>query len=217
MSAFDLSLRAGARRQVCGLCFLVLVGIAAWLGLGRERPALRAAEPAAPGRQAGEPVGSVDDRELLKAGGDDANWLLYGRTYSAQRYSALNQINAKNVSRLIPVWTFQTGVLDGFECTPLVIDGIMYLTTPWNHGYAIDCKTGSQIWHYQKLLPENLALCCDAVNRGFRRLGRQALHGDTRRPSGLPRPQQRRRGLGRADHCAGRGGEGGRRYLQAGL
>ena len=58
-------------------------------------------------------------------------------------------------------------MLDGFECTPLVIDGIMYLTTPWNHAYAIDCKTGSQLWHYQKSLPENLALCCDAVNRGF--------------------------------------------------
>ena len=43
----------------------------------------------------------------------------------------------------------------------------MYVTTPWNHGYAIDCKTGSQLWHYQKSLPENLALCCDAVNRGF--------------------------------------------------
>ena len=43
----------------------------------------------------------------------------------------------------------------------------MYVTTPWNHAYAIDAKTGSQLWHYQKSLPENLALCCDAVNRGF--------------------------------------------------
>ena len=92
---------------------------------------------------------------------------MYGRTYNAHRYSPLKQINKKNVARLIPVWTFQTGVLDGFECTPLVIDGIMYVTTPWNHAYAIDCKTGSQLWHYQKSLPENLALCCDAVNRGF--------------------------------------------------
>ncbi len=92
---------------------------------------------------------------------------MYDRTYNAHRYSALKQINKKNVSQLHPVWTFQTGVLDGFECTPLVIDGIMYVTTPWNHAYAIDCKTGSQLWHYQKSLPENLALCCDAVNRGF--------------------------------------------------
>ena len=125
-----------------------------------SRPPRRAAAAA-------EPVGAVDDDDLLKAGANDANWLMYGRTYDAHRYSPLKQINTKNVARLIPVWTFQTGVLDGFECTPLVIDGIMYVTTPWNHAYAIDCKTGSQLWHYQKSLPENLALCCDAVNRGF--------------------------------------------------
>ena len=114
-----------------------------------------------------EPVGAVDPDDLLKATLNDANWLMYGRTYDAHRYSPLKQIDARNVSRLLPVWTFQTGVLDGFECTPLVIDGIMYVTTPWNHAYAIDAKSGNQLWHYQKSLPENLALCCDAVNRGF--------------------------------------------------
>jgi alcohol dehydrogenase (cytochrome c) len=113
------------------------------------------------------PVGSVAEKDLLGAAGNTGNWLMYGRTYDAQRHSPLNQVNKKNVNRLIPVWTFQTGVLDGFECTPLIIDGIMYITTPWNHAYAIDCKTGSQIWHYEKSLPQNLALCCDAVNRGF--------------------------------------------------
>ena len=103
----------------------------------------------------------------MKAAANNDNWLTYGRTYNGHRYSPLKQIDTKNVGRLVPAWTFQTGVLDGFECTPLVIDGIMYLTTPWDHGYAVDCKTGSQLWHYQKSLPENLALCCDAVNRGF--------------------------------------------------
>ena len=126
---------------------------------------LAAQEQSSPGGT--EPVGSVDEKALLSAGGNNANWLMYGRTYSAHRYSPLKEINKQNVKHLMPVWTFQTGVLDGFECTPLVIDGVMYITTPWNHGYAIDCKTGSQLWHYQKSLPENLALCCDAVNRGF--------------------------------------------------
>jgi|TARA_B100000959_G_C14968261_1_gene618678 alcohol dehydrogenase (cytochrome c) len=112
-------------------------------------------------------MGSVDDDDLLQAQGNNGNWLMYGRTYDSQRHSGLKQVNRENVSKLVPVWTFQTGVLDGFECTPLVVDGIMYITTPWNHAYAIDCKTGSQLWHYQKSLPENLALCCDAVNRGF--------------------------------------------------
>jgi len=117
--------------------------------------------------QPADPVGNVDDKALRAADKNTANWLMYGRTYDAHRFSPLDQINKKNVKRLIPVWTFQTGVLDGFECTPLIIDGIMYISTPWNHAYAIDCKTGSQIWHYQKSLPENLALCCDAVNRGL--------------------------------------------------
>ena len=116
-----------------------------------------------------EPLDAVDERELLAAADDNANWLMYGRTYNSQRFSPMKQINKDNVSRLAPVWTFQTGVLDGFECTPLVIDGIMYITTPWNYGFALDCKTGAQVWqpHYQKSLPENMALCCDAVNRGF--------------------------------------------------
>ena len=114
-----------------------------------------------------EPVGPVDDEDLLTAQDNNGNWLMYGRTYDSQRHSGLNQINKENVAELLPAWTFQTGVLDGFECSPLVIDGIMYITTPWNHAYAIDCKTGSQLWHYEKSLPENLALCCDAVNRGF--------------------------------------------------
>jgi alcohol dehydrogenase (cytochrome c) len=122
---------------------------------------------AAPAVKESEPVGDVDEKDLLGAQENNGNWLMYDRTYNAHRYSSLAQINKTNVARLQPVWTFQTGVLDGFECTPLVIDGIMYVTTPWNHAYAIDCKTGSQLWHYQKSLPENLALCCDAVNRGF--------------------------------------------------
>ena len=167
MSAMDLSFRAHARRQACGFCVLVALCFAAWLILAGGWK-LRAVESAAKAQQpAAEPVGAVDENDLTKAATNDANWLMYGRTYDGHRYSPLNQINTKNVARLIPVWTFQTGVLDGFECTPLVIDGIMYLTTPWNHAYAVDCKTGSQLWHYQKSLPENLALCCDAVNRGF--------------------------------------------------
>ncbi len=112
-------------------------------------------------------VGAVESDDLLSAASNNSNWLMYGRTYDSQRHSSLKQINKKNVAQLIPLWTFQTGVLDGFECSPLVIDGVMYITTPWNHAYAIDCLTGSQLWHYQKSLPENLALCCDAVNRGF--------------------------------------------------
>ena len=166
MSVLHLSLRALTYHRARDLALVVVLGTATWLGLGDWW--LHAFGLVATAQQpTAEPVGSVDESDLLKSSGNEANWLMYGRTYNGHRYSTLSQINTKNVVRLIPVWTFQTGVLDGFECTPLVIDGIMYVTTPWNHGYAIDCKTGSQLWHYQKSLPENLALCCDAVNRGF--------------------------------------------------
>src|ERR1043166_9342999 len=87
---------------------------------------------------------------LLKADQDANNWLTYGKDYRSTRFSSLKQVDDSNVKKLVPKWTFQTGVLDGFECTPLVVDGIMYLTTPWNHAFAIDAKTGRELWHYQK-------------------------------------------------------------------
>ena len=169
MSISPQPVRAFARLRPRGVIVVLTLCLVASAGLTGLRLLARETDAKT---ELAEPVGAVDDDDLLKAGSNNANWLMYGRTYDAQRYSPLDQVNAKNVARLIPVWTFQTGVLDGFECTPLVIDGIMYVTTPWNHAYAIDCKTGSQLWHYQKSLPENLALCCDAVNRGF------AAHGD---------------------------------------
>ncbi len=180
MIAFHHSFRSFAALRPCLRCTPLLLAI---LLAGCARlPAQVSTEPVAredeKKAEQAEPVGSVSEKDLLNAASNNDNWLMYGRTYDAQRYSPLDQINKKNVNRLVPVWTFQTGVLDGFECTPLVIDGIMYVTTPWNHAYAIDCKTGSQLWHYQKSLPENLALCCDAVNRGFATLGRSALHDD---------------------------------------
>jgi alcohol dehydrogenase (cytochrome c) len=160
-------------RGASWIAFLLFACSPIGCGLPSEEPATESAprsqaseKPQAAEEKSG-PVGAVNENHLLHAADNNANWLLYGRTYNAHRYSPLKQINKENVTRLTPQWTFQTGVLDGFECTPLVIDGIMYVTTPWNHGYAIDCKTGSQLWHYQKSLPENMALCCDAVNRGF--------------------------------------------------
>src|SRR5262249_40312595 len=63
-------------------------------------------QPAQGGGKKAERVGSVDDKALVNAAGNTANWLMYGRTYDANRYSPLDQINKKNVKRLIPVWTF---------------------------------------------------------------------------------------------------------------
>jgi alcohol dehydrogenase (cytochrome c) len=102
---------------------------------------------------------------------DSTKWLTYSGTYDGQRHSPLTQITPENVSRLTPQWTFQTGLLGSFQATPLVIDGVIYITGFNNNAWAIDARSGRQIWRYRRQLPEELILCCGPVNRGFAALG----------------------------------------------
>ena len=104
-------------------------------------------------------------------GADPERWLHYSGDYSGQRHSPLTQITPGNVGQLLPQWAFQTGVLGKFETTPLVIDGILYVTGPNNTAWALDARTGRQIWRYSRELPEGLNVCCGRVNRGFAALG----------------------------------------------
>ncbi|MCB9385176.1 MAG: PQQ-dependent dehydrogenase, methanol/ethanol family [Bryobacterales bacterium] len=113
----------------------------------------------------------VDNARLLSAEGDHENWLMYGRDYGNGRYSPLSQINRDNVGALVPVWSFQTGVADGLHNTPLVIDGLIFLSTAWNHLFAIDARTGAELWHYKRALPQELKYCCGPVNWGVAVLG----------------------------------------------
>jgi alcohol dehydrogenase (cytochrome c) len=112
------------------------------------------------------PAVSVPPERLLRAEQDVSNWLMYGRDFGNQRFSPLDQINRENVRNLVPVWSFQTGVPDGLEATPLVVDGVIFLSTSWNHVYAIDARTGAELWHYRRKLPAKLRYCCGPVNRG---------------------------------------------------
>jgi alcohol dehydrogenase (cytochrome c) len=83
-------------------------------------------------------------------GATRADWPSYGGTSSAWRYSALNQITTANVKSLAPVWTFQTGEYgDGLTSTPIVINGVMYISTPRNQVFALDAATGRVIWNYK--------------------------------------------------------------------
>src|SRR2546425_8900760 len=91
----------------------------------------------------------VSDARLLNAYQDATNWLLYGRDYSNQRYSPLDQINVGNVKTLIPKWAYRTGKVGSFQTSPLVVDGVMYATTPFNHVVALDARNGTQIWRYE--------------------------------------------------------------------
>jgi quinohemoprotein ethanol dehydrogenase len=114
-------------------------------------PADQAATPA------GEPAG--------------ANWSVYGGNLYNQRYSSLDQISTSNVAALKGAWTFHTegnSAATSFESSPVVVDGTMYVTGPQSQVYALDAKTGQQLWKYTPALSGTAALplCCGQVNRG---------------------------------------------------
>src|ERR1700681_2820593 len=78
----------------------------------------------------------------------------YGGTSLAWRYSSLDQVNTSNVKKLAPVWAFQTGDYDmGLQSTPIVIDGVLYLSTSRNQLFALEGATGQLIWQYKYPLP----------------------------------------------------------------
>jgi len=110
----------------------------------------------------------VDDKRLLSAADDGANWLTYGRTYSEQRFSPLNQINDKNVGRLGLEWSADLDTARGQEATPIVVDGVLYISTAWSMVKAFDAASGKPLWSYDPQVPREklVEICCDAVNRG---------------------------------------------------
>ena len=95
-------------------------------------------------------------------------WLSYGRTYSEQRFSPLDQINTANVKQLGVAWDFRTYTVRGLEGTPLVANGVMYVTGSWSKLWALDAKTGKELWSYDPKVPGSWGryACCDVVNRG---------------------------------------------------
>jgi alcohol dehydrogenase (cytochrome c) len=108
---------------------------------------------------------------LLKAADEPHNWLTYSGAYSSHRYSRLDQINPANVGNLELKWVFQAQSLEKFGATPLVVDGVMYVTQANNHVIALDAKTGRVFWIYQYPSSPDLKLCCGQVNRGLAILG----------------------------------------------
>jgi alcohol dehydrogenase (cytochrome c) len=116
-------------------------------------------------------VAQVSYERLALAAREPENWLMYSGTYMSQRYSALDQIAPANVRTLEQKWVFQAESLQKFETTPLVLDGIMYLTQPPNDVVALDARTGRIFWIYQYKPAPDSKPCCGAVNRGLAILG----------------------------------------------
>ena len=105
---------------------------------------------------------SVSHGNSSSASAEDAGWASYGHDAGGTRYSAAAQINRENVAQLKVAWTYRTGALDGidddlkrnaaFEATPILVDGRLYLSTPFDHVIALEPETGKKIWEYDPKL-----------------------------------------------------------------
>lgn len=109
---------------------------------------------------------SVTQDMLNRAATDGNNFLHTNGNYAQTRYYPSRQINVGNVRKLRPAWIFQTEIKESQETTPIVVNGIMYITTSFNHVYALDAKTGRQIWHYKHKMGPITTYCCGPNNRG---------------------------------------------------
>ena len=108
----------------------------------------------------------VTQAMLDAAAGDAKNWIHSNGSYEQTRYYPGAQINKANVGKLKPAFVFQTAVLESMETAPIVVDGVMFLTTSFNHVYAIDAVTGEEYWHYKHKLGPIVTVCCGNNNRG---------------------------------------------------
>ena len=115
---------------------------------------------------AGFAQADVSQAQLNAADKDGNNFLHSNANYANSRYYAAKQITTSNVASLRPAFTFQTEVLESMETAPIVVDGTMYITTSYNHVYAIDPVTGKQKWHYKHKMGPVTTYCCGPNNRG---------------------------------------------------
>jgi quinohemoprotein ethanol dehydrogenase len=110
----------------------------------------------------------ADDALIANAAAHPEQWLTHGLNYNEDRYSLLTQINKDNIKQLGLAWVTDLGSKRGLEATPLVADGIMYVSGAWSTVFAIDAATGKQLWKYDPKVRGGQAenVCCDVVNRG---------------------------------------------------
>lgn len=117
---------------------------------------------------------AVTDEDILNDQASPEDIVSYGMGQQGQRFSPIKDLNADNIQFLQPAWAFSFGSekMRGQESQPMIKDGVMYVTASYSRVYAIDAKTGEEIWQYDARLPDGIMPCCDVVNRGV------ALYGD---------------------------------------
>jgi PQQ-dependent dehydrogenase (methanol/ethanol family) len=108
----------------------------------------------------------VSQAMLDAAESNEKDWLHSNMAYTNSRYHAADQITARNVGNMRPAYIFQTAVMESMETAPIVNNGVMYITTSYNHVYAIDAATGKEFWHYKHKMGPITTYCCGPNNRG---------------------------------------------------
>ena len=126
-------------------------------------------DPWSPSREA--KISSVTQAQLDAADKNTTNFLLTNGNYAQTRFHPARQINRDNVKKLHVAWIFQTDVKESLETSPIVVDGVMFVTTSFSHVYALDAKTGQQLWHYNHKMGPVTTYCCGPNNRGVQVLG----------------------------------------------
>src|SRR6266853_2681471 len=116
-------------------------------------------------------VSPVTQDQLNAADKNAKNFLLTNVNYAQSRFHPSRQIGRDNVKNLHVAWIFQTDVKESLETSPIVLDGVMYVTTSFSHVYALDPKTGAEIWHYKHKMGPVTTYCCGPNNRGVQVLG----------------------------------------------
>jgi len=118
------------------------------------------------------PAANVTQAMLNNAASDNKNFLATNGNYGQTRFYPADQITTANVKKLKVAWIFQTDVRDTMETSPIVVNGVMYVTTAFDHLYALNAQTGEQLWHYKHDMGPITVYCCGPNNRGA------AVYGD---------------------------------------
>jgi alcohol dehydrogenase (cytochrome c) len=146
--------RRGMTVRVAGAFALAICAIGAAAAQGAKQAAPSGGAPA------------VSQSMLDGAAADGNNFLHTNGDYTQKRFYPNGQINAGNVKRLHPAWIFQTEVKESLETSPIVVNGVMYVTTSFSHAYALNAQTGEELWHYKHQLGPITTYCCGPNNRG---------------------------------------------------